>query len=94
MKKALLLFAVTLAAFTAEAQTKLLFEEKTAEAYFMKYGAASGGSQAQLNNIINILKENQVTTRSGRPPRTPEFTLRFEQHAQLTYVGDKPQLKV
>lgn len=36
MKKAILLFASVLAAFAAEAQTKLLFEEKTAEAYLLK----------------------------------------------------------
>ncbi|WP_276497779.1 hypothetical protein [Pontibacter litorisediminis] len=94
MKKALLLFATALAAFAAEAQTKLLFEEKTAEAYLLKYGSGSGSSQAQLNSIINILKEHQVTTRSGRPPRTPEFTLRFEQQAQVADAGDKLQLKV
>ncbi|WP_266204028.1 tetratricopeptide repeat protein [Pontibacter kalidii] len=94
MKKALLLFTAALAAFTAQAQHKLLFEEKTAEAYLLKYGTGSGASQAQLNSIINILKENQVTTRSGRPPRTPEFTLRFEQQAQVADAGDKLQLKV
>lgn len=94
MKKALLLIAIAFAAFTAQAQTKLLFEEKTAEAYLLKYGSGSGDSQAQLNSIINILKENQVTTRSGRPPRTPEFTLRFEQQAQITDAGDKLQLKM
>ncbi|SFG90762.1 tetratricopeptide repeat protein [Pontibacter chinhatensis] len=94
MKKTLLLFAIAFVTFSAEAQTKLLFEEKTAEAYLLKYGTGSGGSQAQLNSIINILKENQVTTRSGRPPRTPEFTLRFEQQAQISDAGDKLQLKV
>lgn len=95
MKKAILLFASVLAAFAAEAQTKLLFEEKTAEAYLLKYGSgASGSSQAQLNSIINTLTENQVTTRNRRPPRKPEFALRFEQQAQITDVGDVLQLTV
>ncbi|MCX2738529.1 hypothetical protein [Pontibacter anaerobius] len=94
MKKALLLFAAVLAAFAAEAQNKLLFEEKTAEAYLLKYGTGSRASQAQLNSIVNILKEHEVTTRSSRPPRQPEFTLRFEQQAQVTDAGDKLQLKV
>ncbi|TPE44788.1 tetratricopeptide repeat protein [Pontibacter mangrovi] len=94
MKKAILFFAVALASFAVEAQNKLVFEEKTAEAYVLKYGTGSGSSQAQLNSIINILTQNQVTTRNGRPPRKPEFALRFEQQAQITDTGDKLQLKV
>ncbi|AKD05597.1 hypothetical protein PKOR_08645 [Pontibacter korlensis] len=85
---------MALTAYSAEAQQKLLFEEKTAETYLLKYGTGSDNSQVQLNNIIDILNENQVTTRSGRPPRKPEFTLRFEQHTQVIDTGDKLQLKV
>ncbi|GHA70022.1 hypothetical protein [Pontibacter akesuensis] len=95
MKKALLLFATVLAGFAAEAQNKLLFEEKTAEAYQLKYNAGtSGDSQVQLNTIINLLKDNKATPKHGRPPRTPEFTLRFEQQASIADAGDVLKLKV
>ncbi|MFD1185946.1 hypothetical protein [Pontibacter rugosus] len=93
MKKALLLFATVLAAFGADAQTKLLFEEKTSEAYLLKYGA-DGNSQTQLNSIISLLSENQTDTRSPRPQRKPEFSLRFEQQASIADAGDVLKLKV
>ncbi|RIJ36804.1 tetratricopeptide repeat protein [Pontibacter oryzae] len=94
MKKAILLFAIVFAALSAEAQTKILFEEKTPEAYLLKYGSGASGSQAQLNLMIQLLEQHQVTTKSGRPPRKPEFTLKFVQHAQVLDAGDMLKLQV
>ncbi|WP_239020905.1 tetratricopeptide repeat protein [Pontibacter arcticus] len=78
----------------AQAQTKLVFEETKPEAYLLKYNGG-GNSQAAVNNIINLLKTNQVVAKGGgRPNRMPEFILRFEQQARIANQGNELQLNV
>ncbi|WP_242926715.1 hypothetical protein [Pontibacter vulgaris] len=88
MKKALLSIWLLAAAFMAQAQTKLLFEETLTEAYLLKYNTTSGGaSQASINSIISAL-----ATSSGRTK--PEFVVRYEQQSRISDNGDQLQLKV
>lgn len=92
MRQALLLLSLLLAVVTVQAQTKLVFEEHTADAYLMKIG---GNNQASLNNIIALLDNAQATAKGGgRPNRKPEFTVRLEQHARITDTGEQLLLQI
>ncbi|NEM96807.1 hypothetical protein [Pontibacter burrus] len=95
MIRAILSVFLLFAAVAVQAQTKLIFEETTPEAYLMKYSTTGGSSQTYLNTLINLLKEGDVKKNGGRPSaRTPEFVVRMEQQARIADAGDKLQLKV
>lgn len=95
MIRAILTVFLLFAAFAVQAQTKLIFEETTPEAYLMKYSTTGNSSQTHINTIINLLKEGDVKKGGGRPSsRTPEFVVRMEQQARIADAGDKLQLKV
>lgn len=91
MKKALLFLFTCMLSLVAQAQHKILFEEKTSEAYQLKY---SSSNQAPLQGLLQVLEQHQVTTANGRPPRKPELTLRFMQQAQVIDAGEVLHLKV
>ncbi len=91
MRRVVLFALLLLAAITVQAQTKLIFEETTPEAYLMKQGS---GNQAYLNEIINLLSQADVSKRGARPARKPEFVVRMEQQARIADAGDKLQLRV
>ncbi|PRY16230.1 hypothetical protein CLV24_10174 [Pontibacter ummariensis] len=94
MRQAVLLFLFLWAACSVQAQTKLVFEETRPEAYLMRQ-VPNSGSQANLNNIINLLDQANVRAKGGgRPSRKPEFTLKFEQQARIADAGEQLQLKV
>ncbi|MFD2246170.1 hypothetical protein [Pontibacter ruber] len=95
MKRALLLTYLLIAFLGAQAQTKLVFEETTPEAYLIKYNPTGNSSQQSINNILNLLSDgNTASPRGGRPNRKPEYVVRFEQHARIADAGDVLQLKV
>ena len=95
MKKALLLIWILTAAFAAQAQSRLVFEETTSQAYLIKQVTGGNSSQTHSNAIINLLSDGSTTAgRSGRPSRKPEYVVRFEQHARIADAGEVLQLKV
>ncbi|HEY4652337.1 MAG TPA: hypothetical protein VIG72_13030, partial [Pontibacter sp.] len=94
MIRAILTAFLLFAAFVVQAQTKLIFEETTPEAYLLKYSATGTGSQPHINAILTLLKEGDVSKRGGRPARNPEFVVRMEQQARIADAGEKLQLKV
>ena len=94
MKHAILFTWIFLAAFAAQAQTKLVFEETVPEAYLMRKGNGGNSSQQVVNNIISLLQNNVTAKGGGRPNRVPEFVVRFEHQARIAQQGDKLQLKV
>ncbi|WP_114778275.1 hypothetical protein [Botryobacter ruber] len=94
MKHAILFTWIFLAAFVAQAQTRLVFEETVPEAYLMRRGNGGSSSQQTVNNIISLLQNNVTAKGGGRPNRVPEFVVRFEQQARIAQQGDKLQLKV
>ncbi|MDX5482790.1 MAG: hypothetical protein LPK07_14000 [Hymenobacteraceae bacterium] len=96
MKRALLLIWILTAAFAAQAQNRLVFEETTAEAFLIKQVPAGNSSQTNSNSIIQLLNDGGTTSNKvgGRPTRKPEFVVRMERHARIADAGDVLQLKV
>lgn len=95
MKKYILPIYLIVVAFVANAQTRLLFEETTPEAYLMKASAPESSSQQNINSLIGLLSNEDVrSSKGGRPSRKPEFVVRFEQQARISDAGEKLQLKV
>ena len=95
MKRTLLLIWILTAAFCVQAQTRLVFEETTSEAFLIKQVTAGNSSQTNSNSIIQLLNDGSTTSgKGGRPARKPEYVVRFEQHARIADAGDVLQLKV
>ncbi|MEJ8758000.1 hypothetical protein WG947_13395 [Pontibacter sp. H259] len=94
MIRAILSAFLMLLVFGVQAQTKLIFEETTPEAYLMKYSASGSTSQPHINTILTLLKEGDEKKVGGRPSRNPEFVVRMEQQARIADAGNTLQLKV
>ncbi|MFD2516270.1 hypothetical protein ACFSRY_20530 [Pontibacter locisalis] len=94
MKRTLLFIPLLFAVLMAQAQTKIIFEETTSDAYLMKHGSGSAESQQHLNAIVSLLGEAGVSAQGGRPSRSPEYTVRVEQQARITDTGNNLLLKV
>ena len=83
-----------LAAFVAQAQTNLIFDQTTPEAYLIKYSTTGNSSQTHINTILNLLRDGDVKKGGGRPARNPEFTVKMEQQARIADAGNALQLTV
>ncbi|WP_162427686.1 hypothetical protein [Pontibacter pudoricolor] len=94
MIRAILSAFILLAAFVAQAQTKLIFDQTTPEAYLIKYSTTGNSSQTHINAIVNLLRDGDVRKGGGRPARNPEFTVRMEQQARIADTGNALQLTV
>ena len=94
MKRIILPFLFLAVALVAQGQTKLVFEETLPESYLIKYTPASTTNQTNINSILTLLGKADEKKGNGRPDRTPEFIVRFEQHARIANAGDKLQLLV